>query len=141
MLLKNQNLFWDGQKTFWEKEKNARYQHFLLFPKCFQKVSFSGLLKVGIYIKRVRGLKIEILLYRYFLFQCNLENTTESSRLGKCCQGPAERRHYKAKVSSEMNLEHAVTGFTSVCSCLTHFSNLMAECLRVCARNWPVPAI
>ena len=28
--------------------QNAGYQHFLLFPQCFQKASFSGLLKVGI---------------------------------------------------------------------------------------------
>ena len=30
------------------KEENAGYQHFLLYPQCFQKVSFSGSLKVGI---------------------------------------------------------------------------------------------
>ena len=28
--------------------ENAGYQHFLLFPQCFQKASFPGLLKVGI---------------------------------------------------------------------------------------------
>ena len=28
--------------------ENAGYQHFLLFPQCFQKLSFSGLSKVGI---------------------------------------------------------------------------------------------
>ena len=28
--------------------ENAGYQHFLLFPQCFQKLSFLGLLKVGI---------------------------------------------------------------------------------------------
>ena len=28
--------------------ENAGYQHFLLFPQCFQKGSFSGLVKVGI---------------------------------------------------------------------------------------------
>ena len=27
------------KKTLWEKEKNAGYQHFLLFPQCFQKAS------------------------------------------------------------------------------------------------------
>ena len=27
--------------------ENAGYQHFLLFPQCFQKVSILGLLKVG----------------------------------------------------------------------------------------------
>ena len=30
------------------KEENAGYQHFLLFPQCFQKLSFSGSLKLGI---------------------------------------------------------------------------------------------
>ena len=30
------------------KEENAGYQHFLLFPQCFQKSSLSGSLKVGI---------------------------------------------------------------------------------------------
>ena len=29
------------------KEENAGYQHFLLFPQCFQKAPFSGSLKVG----------------------------------------------------------------------------------------------
>ena len=30
------------------KGENAGYQHFLLFPQCFQKASFSGASKVGI---------------------------------------------------------------------------------------------
>ena len=30
------------------KGKNAGYQHFLLFPQCFQNVSYTGSLKVGI---------------------------------------------------------------------------------------------
>ena len=30
------------------KGENAGYQHFLLFPQCFQKASFSKSLKVGI---------------------------------------------------------------------------------------------
>ena len=30
------------------KEENAGYQHFLLFPQCFQKASSMGSLKVGI---------------------------------------------------------------------------------------------
>ena len=33
------------------KGENAGYQHFLLFSLCFQKVSFSGSLKVGIVLK------------------------------------------------------------------------------------------
>ena len=31
-----------------EKGENAGYQHFLLFPLCFQKASHTGSLKVGI---------------------------------------------------------------------------------------------
>ena len=34
-----------------EKEENAGYQHFLLFPQCFQKASFTEVLKVGIMVK------------------------------------------------------------------------------------------
>ena len=30
------------------KGKNAGYQHFLLFPQCFRKLSFPEMLKVGI---------------------------------------------------------------------------------------------
>ena len=30
------------------KGENAGYQHFLIFPQCFQKASITGLLKVGI---------------------------------------------------------------------------------------------
>ena len=30
------------------KGENAGYQHFLLFPQCFQKGTFSGSLRVGI---------------------------------------------------------------------------------------------
>ena len=30
------------------KGENAGYQHFLLFPQCFHKYTFSGSLKVGI---------------------------------------------------------------------------------------------
>ena len=35
------------------KGKNAGYQHFLLFPQCFQKASDTGSLKVGIVWERV----------------------------------------------------------------------------------------
>ena len=30
------------------KGENAGYQHFLLFPQCFQKLSFPEVIKVGI---------------------------------------------------------------------------------------------
>ena len=36
-----------------DKGENAGYQHFLLFPQCFQKASFSGLLILGLYGKRL----------------------------------------------------------------------------------------
>ena len=35
------------------KGENAGYQHFLLFPKCFQNPPSSGSLKVGIVLLRV----------------------------------------------------------------------------------------
>ena len=35
-------------------ENNGGYQHFLLFPQCFQKASLSGSLKVGIVWLRVK---------------------------------------------------------------------------------------
>ena len=35
-------------ENFVGKEENAGYQHFLLFPQCFQKASFTGSLKVRI---------------------------------------------------------------------------------------------
>ena len=35
------------------KGENAGYQHFLLFPQCFQKASFLGSLKVRIMWQRV----------------------------------------------------------------------------------------
>ena len=38
------------------KGENAGQKHFLLFPKCFQKPPFSGLLKVGIVWLRVKDL-------------------------------------------------------------------------------------
>ena len=42
------------------KGENAAYQHFLLFPKCFQNAPVSGSLKVGIVWLRVKicGLKV-----------------------------------------------------------------------------------
>ena len=37
--------FFDRVKNIVGKGENAGYQHFLLFPKCFKKLSLSGLLK------------------------------------------------------------------------------------------------
>ena len=36
------------------KGENAGYQHFLLFPQCFQKASFTGSLNFGIVWQRVK---------------------------------------------------------------------------------------
>ena len=38
------------------KGENAGYQHFLLFPQCFQKASLSGLLKVRLFGKELNPL-------------------------------------------------------------------------------------
>ena len=45
--LKFETRFGKGRKHF-RKGENAGYQHFLLFPQCFLKISFSAVLKVGI---------------------------------------------------------------------------------------------
>ena len=37
-----------GAENIVGKGNNAGYQHFLLFPQCFQKASFLGSVKVGI---------------------------------------------------------------------------------------------
>ena len=44
----------DGIENIVGKGENAGYQHFLLFPQCFQKLSFSGSLKVGIVWYKVK---------------------------------------------------------------------------------------
>ena len=46
--LKTEILFLGLVENIVGKEENAGYQHFLLFPQCFQKVSLSGSLKVWI---------------------------------------------------------------------------------------------
>ena len=38
----------DRVENIVEKGENAGYQHFLLFPQCFQKAFYPGLLKVEI---------------------------------------------------------------------------------------------
>ena len=38
----------DREENVVGKGENAGYQHFLLFQHCFQKASFTGLLKFGI---------------------------------------------------------------------------------------------
>ena len=38
----------DTVENIVEKGENTRYQHFLFFPQCFQKSSYTGLLKVMI---------------------------------------------------------------------------------------------
>ena len=43
-----QKFFFEIDRNIVGKGENAGYQHFLIFPQCFQKVSFSGSLKVRI---------------------------------------------------------------------------------------------
>ena len=40
-------VLFDRVENFVGKGENAGYQHFLLFPQCFYKASFSRSLKVG----------------------------------------------------------------------------------------------
>ena len=46
--------FFDRVEIIVGKGENVGYQHFLLFPKCFQKLSLSGLLKPMIVWYRVK---------------------------------------------------------------------------------------
>ena len=41
-------LVFDRVENHVEKGENDGYQHFLLFPRCFQRATFSGWLKVRI---------------------------------------------------------------------------------------------
>ena len=43
------------------KGENAGFQHFLLFPQCFQKLSFQEVLKVGTELKHLQSDNIEFL--------------------------------------------------------------------------------
>ena len=46
----------DTVENFVGKGENAGYQHFLFFPQCFPKASFSRSLKVGVVLGRVNPL-------------------------------------------------------------------------------------
>ena len=47
-LLKMITIVFDSVENIVGKGENVGFQHFLLFPQCFQKVLYSGSLKVGI---------------------------------------------------------------------------------------------
>ena len=52
------------------KGENAGYQHFLLFPQCFQKASLSGLLRVGEELRKLESagfysLKVKFRRWKY----------------------------------------------------------------------------
>ena len=51
------------------KGENAGFQHFLLFPQCFQKATFSLFLKVGIVWQNVNPLPKDKILDRSKLKQ------------------------------------------------------------------------
>ena len=55
-----------------EKGENAGYKYFLLVPQCFEKATFSGLLKVGIVWQRVQGTLYQILFCKLFIVIKNL---------------------------------------------------------------------
>ena len=55
---KNEICFGKGGKHCGKRKKNAGYQHFLLFPQCFQNTTFTRSLKVRIVWKRVKCRKI-----------------------------------------------------------------------------------
>ena len=56
------------------KGQNAGYQHFLLFPQCFQKLSFSGSLKVVIVSEHA-------LVFTLFAVQVFLKTLWEKEKL------------------------------------------------------------
>ena len=56
---KNEICFGKG-KNIVGKGENAGYQHFLLFPQCFQKTPFSRSLTVGIVWSKKMMLKLKV---------------------------------------------------------------------------------
>ena len=48
ILFKKSKILLGSIENIAENKENAGYQHFLLFPQCFQKVSFKRSLKVEI---------------------------------------------------------------------------------------------
>ena len=57
------------------KGENAGNQHFILFPHCFQKLSFSGLLKARAVWKRVKRKKMLWKRRKYWLPAFSLFST------------------------------------------------------------------
>ena len=53
VVLIDENIF-DSAENMMGKGENAGYQQFLLFPKCFQKFSLLGLLKLWIFLQWVK---------------------------------------------------------------------------------------
>ena len=44
------------------KEKMVFYQHFLFLPKCFQKQNLSGMLRLGVKGKKLKGQKNQLIV-------------------------------------------------------------------------------
>ena len=69
-VLKKMSLVFKRAKNIVGKGENAGYQDFLLFPQCFQKAFYSGLLKVGICGKELTLLphrrRLDSSTWRYF---------------------------------------------------------------------------
>ena len=63
----------DWEENIVGKGENAGYQHFLLYPQCFQKTSYSGLcseeLNIGVFLLTFRT--SEFLLHMFASGPCN----------------------------------------------------------------------
>ena len=59
----------DSVENFVGKGENAGYQHFLLFPQWFHKLSFPEVLKVGIMWWRVNQYAYKLLFAYFFIKQ------------------------------------------------------------------------
>ena len=58
--------FFDSVDKIVLKGENAGYQHFPLFPQCFQKVASPGLLKVGIVQESVKETTVDTRYFKSF---------------------------------------------------------------------------
>ena len=65
------HIFFNRMEDNLEKDENAGYQQFRLFPQCFQKVSSPGSFKVSIVRKGVNMLFTNILGLDKLIGECN----------------------------------------------------------------------
>ena len=70
----------------WEKEKIARYEQFLLFPQCFQKICTADTEKPGLVWERVKKNREK---FKAYLLTLNLPNEGMDQFCGECSRRPA----------------------------------------------------